>query len=130
MYAMQRSIFAGVRRSLRATCGVVSSAPSAAEAAALPSMVRLSLTDTPAFGGLVQKRAQSTTAADGTTEVDMGLAGEYKTEIKDILGDYDERLKRRQALVGIVVSTKNTKSITVPEKLKVPPSGLHSSRFR
>lgn len=38
---------------------------------------------------------------------------EYKTEIAEILTSYDENKKRRQALVGVVVSTSCAKSITV-----------------
>lgn len=38
---------------------------------------------------------------------------EYQGEIKDILTQYEERKKRKQALVGEVVSVKCAKSITV-----------------
>lgn len=38
---------------------------------------------------------------------------EYKTEIEDILKQYESKLARRQAKVGVVVSDKNAKSISV-----------------
>ena len=41
------------------------------------------------------------------------LETEYQSEIQDILRNYEEKSKRRQALVGTVVSTKNLKSIVV-----------------
>mmetsp|Transcript_13814 Transcript_13814/g.23011 ORF Transcript_13814/g.23011 Transcript_13814/m.23011 type:complete len:155 (+) Transcript_13814:128-592(+) len=43
---------------------------------------------------------------------------EYKQEIEDILQGYDEKKKRRQSLIGTVVSVKCAKSIVV----KVPRS--------
>lgn len=47
----------------------------------------------------------------GTASSDIET--EYKTEIAEILTSYDENKKRRQALVGVVVSTSCEKSITV-----------------
>jgi len=38
---------------------------------------------------------------------------EYKTEIEDIMRENEKKLARRQAKVGIVVSDKNAKSISV-----------------
>ena len=48
-----------------------------------------------------------------TTTTSKGLEMEYKKEIDDILTDYDERKKRRQSMIGRVVSTKCAKSISV-----------------
>jgi len=53
--------------------------------------------------------SKTITAAD----VDMSLADEYAPEVADVLKDYEERAKRKQSLMGIVTSTKNSKSITV-----------------
>lgn len=41
------------------------------------------------------------------------LEEEYESEMKEIWSEYDERLKRRQAKIGRVVSTKNAKTISV-----------------
>lgn len=41
------------------------------------------------------------------------LEKEYEAEVKDILTQYEERQKRRQAKIGVVVSTRCAKSITV-----------------
>lgn len=38
---------------------------------------------------------------------------EYASEIKDIWNSYDEKKKRKQSKVGVVVSTKCTKTINV-----------------
>ena len=43
----------------------------------------------------------------------VSVEKEYQGEIQDILTQYEERKKRRQALVGEVVSVKCAKSITV-----------------
>lgn len=43
----------------------------------------------------------------------LSLEKDYEEEIADIMNVYDERKKRRQALVGNVVSTSCAKSITV-----------------
>lgn len=59
------------------------------------------------------RNISSSSSRRSGTEVDMGLAAEYEEEVSDILEDYDERVKRRQALVGVITSTKNTKTITV-----------------
>lgn len=45
--------------------------------------------------------------------INNGVEVEYKKEIDDILIDYDERKKRRQSMIGTVVSTKCSKSISV-----------------
>lgn len=37
----------------------------------------------------------------------------YEKEVKDVLIEYDERKKRRQSLVGTIVSVKNSKTISV-----------------
>jgi small subunit ribosomal protein S17 len=63
--------------------------------------------------GLQQYRNLSSNTTTSDTEIDIGLAEEYKKEVQDILDDYDERAKRKQSLVGIVTSTKNTKTITI-----------------
>lgn len=73
------------------------------------------------LAGVVRGVSSSTFAGFSTTsstEVDMGLAKEYEKEVSDILEDYDERVKRRQALVGVITSTKNTKTITVEVERK------------
>ena len=44
---------------------------------------------------------------------DVDLEEEYKEEIADIWKEYDERKKRKQSKIGVVVSTKAAKSITV-----------------
>jgi len=49
------------------------------------------------------------TGADGSIDLDV----EYSDEVKDILTQYTEKKKRRQALVGKITSTKCSKSITV-----------------
>lgn len=41
------------------------------------------------------------------------LEQDYQKEIKDVLHEYEERKKRRQAKIGTVVSTKNAKTISV-----------------
>lgn len=43
----------------------------------------------------------------------MTIESEYSREIKDIEEAREEREKRRQSMIGTVVSTKNAKSITV-----------------
>ena len=43
----------------------------------------------------------------------IDVEAEYQREIQDIIHTADEKKKRRQSLVGIVVSTKCAKSITV-----------------
>ena len=53
--------------------------------------------------------SKTITAAD----VDMSLADEYAPEVADVLKDYEERAKRKQSLMGVITSTKNSKSITV-----------------
>jgi small subunit ribosomal protein S17 len=40
-------------------------------------------------------------------------ASDYQKEIADIEHDLEERKKRRQSMVGVVVSDKNSKSVTV-----------------
>ncbi len=58
--------------------------------------------------------SSSTSPATPATPVDAAsLEIEYKTEIEDILNEYENRLKRRQAKIGKVVSTKNAKTISV-----------------
>ena len=47
------------------------------------------------------------------SSTNKGLETDYKKEIDDILTDYDERKKRRQSMIGRVVSTKCAKSISV-----------------
>jgi len=50
----------------------------------------------------------------GSATTDFSVqAGEYVKEIEDVIKMKEEKLKRRQALVGEVVSTKCLKSITV-----------------
>ena len=73
---------------------------------------------TSCIGSASNMRTQSQSISSSSsrrsdTSVDMGLASEYEKEVSDILEDYDERIKRRQALVGVITSTKNTKTITV-----------------
>lgn len=41
------------------------------------------------------------------------LEGEYQSEISDIKNQYQERQKRKQFMVGKVVSTKCAKSVTI-----------------
>ncbi len=41
------------------------------------------------------------------------LEEEYKSEIADVLKDYEMRMERKQAMVGTVTSTKCAKSLTV-----------------
>ncbi len=41
------------------------------------------------------------------------LRDEYESEMDDLLVAYNEKQKRRQALVGVITSTKCAKSITV-----------------
>ena len=55
----------------------------------------------------------STPAPETLTNVRKGDSSEYKKEVADILQDYDERKQRRQALVGVIVSDKNHKTISV-----------------
>jgi small subunit ribosomal protein S17 len=43
----------------------------------------------------------------------FSVEAEYKTEISDILAGYEEKKKRRQAMIGTVVSVKCSKSIVV-----------------
>jgi len=73
-------------------------------------------------GILRGERLLSTTAGTTTLIVD-GLSNQivnsgdissnYAKEVADILSDYEERKKRKQSLIGTVVSTSNTKTISV-----------------
>ena len=73
-------------------------------------------------GILRGERLLSTTAGTTTLVVD-GLSNQivnsgdissnYAKEVADILSDYEERKKRKQSLIGTVVSTSNTKTISV-----------------
>eukprot|EP01038_Epipyxis_sp_PR26KG_P015503 gene15503-20922_t len=58
----------------------------------------------------VRSFSVETTINDGYSGA---LADEYKEEVSDILNDYDERKRRKQSKVGIVVSVKCQKSISV-----------------
>jgi small subunit ribosomal protein S17 len=68
------------------------------------------------------ERLLSTTTGTMTPAVD-GLSNQiassgdpssdYLKEVSDILSDYEERKKRKQSLIGTVVSTSNTKTISV-----------------
>ena len=68
------------------------------------------------------ERLLSTTAGTMTPAVDGlsnqiasygDLSSNYSMEVSDILSDYEERKKRKQSLIGTVVSTSNTKTISV-----------------
>jgi small subunit ribosomal protein S17 len=43
----------------------------------------------------------------------FSIETEYKKEIEDIYREHEDRKKRKQALIGTVVSTKCAKSITI-----------------
>ncbi|KAJ1437728.1 hypothetical protein B484DRAFT_428210 [Ochromonadaceae sp. CCMP2298] len=43
----------------------------------------------------------------------FSVEADYKTEISDILSGYEEKKKRRQSMIGIIVSVKCAKSIVV-----------------
>ena len=65
-----------------------------------------------------QQRVMSSSSSSSSktvtaSDVDMSLADEYAPEVADVLKDYEERAKRKQSLMGIITSTKNSKSITV-----------------
>ena len=47
------------------------------------------------------------------TRLFSSLEQDYQKEIQDVLVEYDERKKRRQAKIGTIVSTKNAKTISV-----------------
>ena len=45
---------------------------------------------------------------------EMGnIESQYKEEVNEILKGYEEKKKRRQSIIGVVVSTKCSKSVTV-----------------
>jgi small subunit ribosomal protein S17 len=60
-----------------------------------------------------QSTTASTPSSSSSSVNSQNLEEEYKTEIADILTDYENRMKRRQAKIGTVVSTKNAKTISV-----------------
>ena len=55
----------------------------------------------------------SNSSSSDSSRNSNSIEAEYKKEIDDILTDYDERKKRRQSMIGTVVSTKCSKSISV-----------------
>jgi small subunit ribosomal protein S17 len=57
-------------------------------------------------------RYLSTAAKDITSSAPVNEA-EYEKEIADIEKDYEERRKRKQAMIGVVVSDKCSKSVTI-----------------
>ena len=62
---------------------------------------------------LIQDRHFSSSAPSAPELPDSTIQKEYASEVKDVLGEYEERQKRRQSLIGTIVSTKNTKTISV-----------------
>eukprot|EP00349_Pseudokeronopsis_sp_Brazil_P003961 CAMPEP_0202974402 /NCGR_PEP_ID=MMETSP1396-20130829/60132_1 /ASSEMBLY_ACC=CAM_ASM_000872 /TAXON_ID= /ORGANISM="Pseudokeronopsis sp., Strain Brazil" /LENGTH=140 /DNA_ID=CAMNT_0049708153 /DNA_START=18 /DNA_END=436 /DNA_ORIENTATION=+ len=54
------------------------------------------------------------TVSDDTEDSDVvKVEKEYESEIKDVWNSYEERKKRKQSKLGVVVSVKNSKTINV-----------------
>jgi small subunit ribosomal protein S17 len=52
-------------------------------------------------------------SSNGKGEIDSNAEIEFSGEVKDILGEYEFRRKRHGSLLGLVVSQKCSKSVTV-----------------
>lgn len=80
----------------------------------LPITVRFqsTFTATPSSSSSSTSSSSSSAAAAPAANT-ANLEEEYKSEVADILTEYENRQKRRQAKIGTVVSTKNAKTISV-----------------
>ena len=90
-----------VRNVLRNTC----SATRIGHIQQLPTVVNIT------SSSHVQRHFNSSTSNHNSNSVDP--QEEYQKEISDIENQYEERKKRRQSMIGIVVSDKCSKSVTI-----------------
>lgn len=76
--------------------------------------------------------SRSFSSTDNSTINNQNPQEEYQKEISDIETQYEERKKRRQSMIGVVVSDKCTKTVTIKvEREKYfPKYDKHVTRSR